>query len=354
MDCCEVRHPQESQPLIKCVVWDLDDTIWGGTLLEGDKPVLKPEVMPVLEELDRRGILNAVASKNDSDRALKYLSDFGLSDLFVVCQIGWNNKSDSIQDVAKRLGLSLDTFLFIDDQAFERDEVRHALPDVETFDPANIQALLDLSRLKPRFITTESAQRRKMYQADLARDQSQIEFAGTREEFLKTLQMRITIRAATESDLRRVEELTIRTNQLNTTGRPYSYLDLQTLLGMATYRLLIVELTDRYGPSGTIGLALLEITDGAWLIKLLIMSCRVISRGIGSILLNYILRAAREDGSAVRSEFIDSGRNRMMYITYKFAGFFEKETVGDVQILEHDLQNLRPQPEYVQLEACGL
>lgn len=342
------------QSTVKCVVWDLDDTLWQGTLLEGDRLVLRPNARAVLEELDNRGILSAIASKNDRELALSKLSELGVADYFVWLEIRWCNKSDSIRAIADELGLGLESFLFVDDQEFERDEVRSALNDVETFDPADLNDILLLPRMQPQYTTSESRSRRKIYQSDLARKQAEVAFVGTREEFLKTLGMNLTIRQGAETDLFRLAELTVRTNQLNTTGRPYSRDQLRTLLDSESHRVLVVDLEDRYGSSGTIGLALIELNTEVWLLKLIIMSCRVISRGIGSILLSHILHAARETRVVVQAEFIDSGRNRMMYMTYKFAGFVEKSSVGGVQLLQHDLQVISPLPSYVTLAAADI
>jgi FkbH-like protein len=332
---------------IKCVVWDLDDTLWQGTLLEGDDLVLAPGVTHIVRELDRFGVLQSIASKNHYDDAWQKLAAFGLAEYFLHPQINWANKSDSIKSIADRLGLALEAFAFVDDQAFERDEVRYSLPQVTTIDAADIPRLLDMPGIRPRFITDESRMRRRMYQADLGRKQCEDDFAGTKEEFLETLDMRMTIRPAGEIDLRRAEELTIRTHQLNTTGRPYSYDALKQLLNSPDHLLLVAELEDRYGTSGTIGLALIEQRPEAWLVKLLIMSCRVMTRGVGGVMISYILQSAKRRGVTLRAEFVANDRNRMMYVTYKFHGFAELEERDRVILLEHDAEDIRPFPRYV-------
>jgi len=334
---------------IKCVVWDLDETLWRGTLLEGDAVTLTPGVTEVIRELDDRGILQSIASKNDHDTAWERLVAFGLDRYFLHPQIGWTDKSASIRAIAGALGIGLDTFAFVDDQAFERDEVRDALPEVTTVDAAHIDALLAMPSMQPRFVTHESRLRREMYRADLRRKQSADEFTGTREEFLATLGMEMTIRKATEADLRRAEELTIRTNQLNTTGRTYSYEKLRELLHSPDHLLLVAQLEDRYGPSGTIGLALIERDAGVWLLKLLIMSCRVLSRGVGGVVLTYILQRAQASSARLQAQFVETDRNRMMYLTYKFHGFREVAQQDNEILLEHDLKTVRPFPRFVRL-----
>jgi FkbH-like protein len=332
---------------IKCVVWDLDDTLWQGTLLEGDELVLTPGVREVILELDDRGILQSIASKNDPAAARGRLADFGLSEYFLHPQIGWANKSDSMRAIAEQLGIGLDTLALVDDQAFERDEVRFHLPEITTIDAADIGRLLHLPALQPRFVTGESKLRRQMYQADVRRKQGEAEFTGSRPEFLATLATVLTIRAAGEQDLRRAEELTIRTNQLNTTGRTYSYEELRALLCSRDHMLLVAELEDRYGTSGTIGLALIERGADTWMVKLLLMSCRVVSRGVGGIMLGHILQSAKHSGVKLRAELVPNDRNRMMYVTYKFNGFFEIGEQDGVILLEHALEEIRPVPPHV-------
>ena len=336
----------------KCLVWDLDDTLWQGTLLEGDDLALTPGVREVIEELDGRGILQSVASRNDHDPAWARLTEFGLAGYFLHPQIGWASKSQSIRTIADLLGIGVDTIVLVDDQAFERDEVRYSLPEVRTVDAADIGELLGMDALRPRFITDESAMRRRIYQAEIRRDQGAEEFPGTREEFLATLGMSMRIRAAGELDLRRAEELTIRTNQLNTTGRTYSYEELRALCTAPDHRLLVAELADRYGSSGTIGLALIGCDPGEWLVKLLITSCRVLSRGAGGIMISHILQAAEREGVRLRARFVANDRNRMMYVTYRFHGFREIGAEGDRILLEHDLKNIRPYPRYVTVETA--
>src|SRR5258708_39532021 len=134
----QCSHHSDEKSGIKCVVWDLDGTLWQGTLLEGDDLILTPGMKGVIQELDNRGILQSIASKNDYVVAWEKLAAFGLDEYFLHPQINWANKSDSIKAIADKLGIGLDTFVFVDDQAFERDEVRYFLPEVATIDAADI------------------------------------------------------------------------------------------------------------------------------------------------------------------------------------------------------------------------
>lgn len=334
---------------IKCVVWDLDNTVWEGVLLEGDTLVLRPGVAEILKTLDERGILLAIASRNAYEPAWAQLKTFGIDHYFIYPQINWNSKSQSIAQIAQEINIGIDTLAFVDDQPFEREEVNFAHPSVWCIDAADLSGLLDHARLTPRFITPESKLRRQMYQSDIQRKVAEEEFTGQNEAFLANLNMVFTIKTAREEDLQRAEELTMRTNQLNTTGYTYSYEELDQLRQSDDHLLFVSSLDDRYGTYGTIGLALVEKESAYWTVKLLLMSCRVMSRGVGTIMMTHIMNLAKAAGVPLRAHFVPNGRNRLMYITYKFGGFSEVETQDDLVILENTLQQVQPFPDYVDI-----
>ncbi|MEM7129592.1 MAG: HAD-IIIC family phosphatase [Chloroflexota bacterium] len=337
------------QKTLKCVVWDLDNTVWDGVLLEDEHVTLNEETVSIIKELDRRGILHSIASKNDHNAAMAKLEQFGIHEYFLYPQINWNAKSTSIKQIAESINIGLDTLAFIDDQSFERDEVTHAHPEVLCIDALDIPALPGMPASQIRFITPESKLRRQMYMSDITRAEIADEFQGTNDEFLATLDMKFTIKVAGEEDLQRAEELTARTNQLNTTGYTYDYDELNAFRQSETHQLYVAKLDDKYGTYGTIGLALIETGTSVWCVKLLLMSCRVMSRGVGTVMLNYIMSQAKEAGVRLQAEFVSNDRNRMMYITYKFGGFVEVEQREGHALLENDLSNVQPVPNYVEL-----
>lgn len=335
--------------LVKCLVWDLDNTIWDGVLLEDPEVQLRPDVVDVIQKLDERGVLQSVASKGEEAIALSRLRELGLADYFLYPQINWSPKSYSIRRMAERLNISTEAVALIDDDPFERDEVKSALPEVRCYEPKNLPDLADLPEFSSVAVTQESRMRRLMYIAEERRRQGEENFAGSREEFLAKLGLVLTISKAKENDLRRAEELTVRTHQLNTTGIIYSYKELQALSRSDRHLLLIAELEDKYGSHGKIGLALAETTQTLWTIKLLLMSCRVISRGVGSILLTHLVRMSRDAGVRLRAQFIPNDRNRIMLITLRLVGFKQVEPKGGRQIFEHPLISLPSAPTYVQI-----
>jgi len=334
---------------IKCVVWDLDHTVWDGILLEDAEVRLRPGIREAIQALDGRGILHSIASRNDRGTALAKLRELGLLEYFLYPQIHWGPKSGSVERIAKDLNIGLESIAFVDDQPHERDEVAFSLPQVFCLDAAEAHRLPEMPELTPRFVTEDSRQRRRMYQADIERNQAEEEHAGAQEDFLATLGMRFSIAPAREEDLKRAEELTVRTHQLNTTGYTYSYDELDAFRRSPEHLLLVASLEDRYGTYGKIGLALLERGREAWTVKLLLMSCRVMSKGVGTIFVHHILDRARRAGVKLRAEFVSTDRNRMMLVTYKFAGFKEIERRGEVAVLENDLAHIQPFPGYVEV-----
>jgi FkbH-like protein len=344
-----VRPTREEKRSVKCVVWDLDGTLWDGILLEDPRVSLKPCAPAILRTLDERGILQSIASKNDHDAAMEALRRFGLDEYFLYPHINWNAKSQSVAAIAKALNIGVDSLAFVDDQPFERDEVAAQVPGVLCIDATEVDRLADRPELRPRFVTDDSRLRRQMYMSDITRKEAEGQFVGPSEAFLAGLGMRFTIASATEADLMRAEELTVRTNQLNTTGYTYSYDDLNALRTSREHRLLMAGLEDRYGTYGKIGLALIQCEPSVWTIKLLLMSCRVMSRGVGTILINHVMQLARDAGVGLQAEYLPTGRNRMIYVTFKFAGFREAEKRGELGMLACDLRHVQAFPPYVEV-----
>lgn len=335
---------------IKCVVWDLDETLWNGILTENENVKLKLGVVDIIKELDRRGILQSIASKNNEEDAAKKLEKLGIAEYFLYPQINWNAKSFSIKTIREKLNLGIDTFAFVDDSEFERAEVSHELPEVMTIDAADIGKIPDMPCMIPEFITEDTINRRKMYISDMNRKREEAAFEGTNAEFLNTLGMSLTMEKVTEEDLQRAYELTVRTHQLNSTGYTYSYDELLEYINSGEHIFLIASLTDKFGDYGKIGLALVENTD-VMRIKLLLMSCRVMSRGVGSAFLIQLIKLAKKNGKKLYAEFAETDKNRVMYITYKLMGFDEVENDNGKILLEYTSDEEKEFPEYFNVKT---
>lgn len=337
----------DHERLIKCVVWDLDNTLWDGVLLEGDELVLRPGIDHTLRELDARGVVQSVASKNDGALAIAKLAELGLSDYFLAPQIGWGPKSDAIERIAAELSISLGSLAFVDDDPREREEVEFVLPQVATVDAALAPDLLDLTEVSHG--TQESARRRQHYFNKLARDRAMHSYTGSRREFLESLGVQLRIRPAVVEDLSRVRELTLRTSQLNTTGRVFSPEQLVDLMASNTHTLLVADMWDRDGYGGTVGLVLLEKRAALWTILLFVVSCRVLTLGIGGVLMSHVLELAKGSKARVQAHYTPTDRNRIMHVALRFQGFKEIGEQGAVVCLEHDLTTIRGCPSHVEV-----
>ena len=308
---------------MKCLVWDLDNTLWQGTLLEDGRVRLPDELRAVVMDLDSRGILQSIASQNDHDLAWAELERLGVAEYFVLPQIGWEPKSTSVRRIADQLRFAYDTMAFIDDQPAQRAEVAFHLPEVRCYDAGRAPWLTRLPEFGAGNVTEDSARRRLMYQAGLRREAARRDFAGPDEEFLRSLRIEMAILRADRAQLARVEELTLRTSQMHATGVHYSEAALQELLADPAHEVLVVTMSDRFGPHGAVGIVLLEKHPGVWHLKLLATSCRVLSFGAGSVVLHWLVDQAAGAAVHLAADLRRTARNRIMEVAYRFAGLTE-------------------------------
>ena len=261
--------------LAKVLVWDLDETFWTGTLAEDgpDGVTPRPDAVAALKTLDARGVLHSIASKNDPQEAQAALRRFGLQDYFLHPQVGWGPKSASLAAIAAALDLGLDSFVFVDDQPFERAEVCAAHPAVRTLDHLQVGDLVS----HPWFdhpSTPEAARRRSLYQAEAARGRAAEASGGDYLAFLRASELTLEVRALDAADVARVHELSQRTNQLNFTGAKFSRAEVEAMAAPdPRHARLTLRCADAWGDYGLIGFADLDLASGE--LASFFMSCRV-------------------------------------------------------------------------------
>ncbi len=333
-------------------MWDLDNTLWEGVCLEGPVAV-KPEVTAALETLDRRGILHSIASRGDRDLSVRTLKQHGLDDFFLVPQINWLPKTQSILRISRELGLSLDAIAFIDDDAFEREQVKFMLPEVLTIPADQAPSLPGFAEFTAGEITDEAGNRRRFYRAEMDRHEAETSFSS-REEFLRSCAMKLTVRPMKEDDLPRVLELMTRTHQLNTTGKTFDREEIGALMhaGGNSPRVFVAELRDKFGSYGTIGVAMIDCAPDRWRLTYFALSCRVMGRGIERAFLSTLVRTTcGTEYSNISAEFRDTGRNKMMRTMYQMMGFSPSESSEeDGSILFHaDARSIPAIPPWVEI-----
>lgn len=348
--------PSAPARLIKCVVWDLDNTLWTGVQAEGAPPQPRPAVLVVIDALAARGIVHSVASRNDPAVGARLLAAPELAGRFVASQVSWEPKDKALRQIAKTLNIGLDSLAFVDDSPFERAAVTALLPAVLVLAPADVPGLPDRPEFQPGPVTEEAARRGERYRKEAERREAERIFAGSRDEFMRSCNMHLHIAPATEADLPRLHEMVQRTNQLNSTGVRYSLADITRRVDdPARYLCPVARLTDRFGDYGLIGAALVDRQgdgDGGWLVELLMLSCRVEGRGIPAALLRLLLGQARDAGQpALAALYRPTPQNRQMAVLLRSLGFRAAETLAGADPLVAGATVFRrsladPLPEY--------
>jgi FkbH-like protein len=323
----------KDQKNIKCVVWDLDNTLWPGVLLEGAPPMIRPEVLKLIRFLDDRGILLSIASKNDSESALAALRTAGVADYFLYPQINWNPKSHSIKQIAEALNIGLDTFAFIDDNPFEREEVAAVLPQVLCLDSADVAPLAADGRFQGS-TSSEARARRRMYKEAIQREEEQEQYSGDYLAFLRTCGIQLEIGGYTPDDFDRAAELVQRTNQLNFSGRKYTRGQLFEIVEDSTVDKYVLRCSDKYGSYGTIGLALVRSKPGELFIEDLMVSCRVQGKFLEQAFFAHILTHHNPGGATtIRVNYQQTPKNTPARKVLETIGFTAGE---DNSMVLHD------------------
>ncbi len=310
-----------SRPDVKCVVFDLDNTVWDGVILERDDVALRPGVRELIEKLDKRGILLSVASKNAHDHAWKKLEDFGLAEYFLFPKINWLPKSKSIRQIAENLNIGLDTFAFIDDNPAELSEVGSALPEVECFHVDELEGLAEHPRLKGSD-SAEASQRRKFYQDATVREESLGTFGDDYFGFLKSCDIQLDIRAFKEEHFGRSVELVQRTNQLNFSGRKYNREQIREIIDQPDLEKWVLSCNDKFGSYGIVGFCMVHRKGAIVEIKDFMLSCRVQGKFIEQALFSFLTTNAK--GAAVEElcvQFFETDRNKAAQQVLSALGF---------------------------------
>lgn len=352
-----------SPRLIKCVVWDLDNTLWPGVAAEGspdELPNPDPGMLGIIAELQRRGIVSSIASRNDPSLLSQVEANPALAEHFVAPQISWEPKSQSIKRIAQRLNIGLDAVAFVDDSPFERAEVSYMLGDVLVLSPEELRGALDTPAFNPGSPTAEGRGRARMYRAEEQRREAESAFAGSRMDFLKWCDMHLQIAPAIPADLDRLAEMTRRTHQLNSTGDRYTETELLHFIEGPRWLVPVARLSDRFGEYGLIGAAIIDTEPegypGSWLAELVMLSCRVEGRGIPAALLRWIMDRARAAGAtSLRAGYRVNERNLPIRLLFRQMGFSARTpgTDGALAIVARDLlEPLPPYPEWLHINEA--
>jgi len=326
----------------KCLVLDLDNTLWGGVIgdvgLEGivlgQGSALGEAFVAVQEyvrDLSRRGVILAVCSKNDHENAVApfdHHPDMVLKRADIACFVAnWHNKADNLRAIAMRLNIGLDSLVFLDDNPFERNLVRTELPMVAvpevSDDPASYAACIANAGYFEGFgITDEDISRTRQYKANEERELLASESTDL-STYLRQLKMQLLVRRFDRVGLSRIVQLINKTNQFNLTTRRYTEEEIIAVMADDRALGLQLRLVDRFGDNGIIAIVIVRMNEESdALIDTWLMSCRVLGRGVEAATLNVIVNAARRLGARrLLGEFRATPKNGMVRDHYKRLGF---------------------------------
>lgn len=325
----------------KCLVLDLDNTLWGGVI--GDDGLggirlgqgeAEGEAFQAFQhyiaDLARRGVILAVCSKNTESVAREAFEKHpemvlrtGDIAAFVA---NWDDKATNLRRIAKQLEIGLDSLVFVDDNPMERGLVRQLVPEVAVpelpEDPSGyIQALDRHAYFQTVSLGTEDLNRTAMYGANSLRQQAEVG-AGSIDDFLASLSMKARVEPVNKENLERVVQLIGRSNQFNLTTRRHNAATVMRMAESPEWITRTVSLADRFGDNGLICVMLGKVVENELVIDTWLMSCRVLKRGVESLCRNLLCKAAKERGlSAVVGEYIPTAKNALVKNHFATLGF---------------------------------
>jgi FkbH-like protein len=346
-----VRHLRPLYGLSKKVlVLDADNTLWGGVVgdvgpdgiaLGHDYPGNAFVAFQIrVLDLHNRGIVLAIASKNQPGSVeevfAKHPQMVLKAEHFAAMRIDWEPKPDNLRRIAADLNLGVDSFVFLDDSAVECELMRTALPEVLTVqlpdDPAHYAGIIEsLDCFDQWSISEEDRARGKLYRAEAGRRELQ---AGSVDmpSFYRQLQMRMTLYVDHPPHAARAAQMTVRTNQFNMHTVRCSEDDIRRFMGADDSHVYTLDLKDRFGDNGIVGLAIVRHDSAEWVLHMFLMSCRVLGRTVEQAFLAWIAQQAVAAGATrLKAELVQTAKNKPFADFYKGRGLVEGDQAGDVQ-----------------------
>ncbi len=337
---------------LKCIILDLDNTLWGGVAGESELSLLvldpqgdgKPyfDFQKELLKLYKQGILLAVCSKNNTCDALEIIETHPhmvlKPSMIAAFRINWDNKVLNILSIARELNIGLDSIMFIDDNPSERGLVKETLPDVEVLelpeDPCGyVDTLRRSSRFWPIQLTKDDLKKNAYFSMDKLRKKSR-DIETSIADFLRKSGLTIAVSQTGKESMPRVVQLINKTNQFNLTTKRFTHSELEMVSKEPYTYLLQMEMQDTFGEYGIIGVSLIRNS----LIELLLLSCRVLGKDVEVAFLSVILHFMKDRGiSEVNGIYIPSEKNIQTASFYSNCGFTLKESVGKSTVWSRNL-----------------
>lgn len=352
----------------KCIVLDLDNSLWGGIIgedgIDGIKLDQAPQGRPFLEfqkyllSLFHRGIILAINSKNNPEDALdvlrKHPNMILKEEHFASIRINWGDKISNMKAIAEELNIGLDSLVYFDDDKSNREMIRTALPEVAVVDlpedPAlYLKTIMDLDDFGSFYLSEEDRKKGQIY-TDQRKRQELATSVTDITEYLKALEMVVTLEKANSFTISRVAQLTQKTNQFNITTRRYSEEQIKSFAADKNYLVFSAKVEDKFGDNGITGVGIIKKEKDNWLIDTFLLSCRIIGRDIEKVMLAYIAEMAeQENATSLHGEFIRTEKNAPAKDFYKNSNFKLLEETDTYQKWSLPLKDKPLYPEFIKV-----
>jgi FkbH-like protein len=327
----------------KVIVTDLDNTLWGGVI--GDvgaenlilgghnaKGEAFRDFQLGLKSMQNRGVVLAIASKNEELLAMSAIEQHPEMVLrkkdFVAWRINWEDKAKNIFEIAQELNLGLEAVVFLDDNPFERERVKHALPDVFVpdlpTDPMLYKSfLLKLNCFNSISSSEEDLKRTELYALEKERTKSKEGFSSL-EKWLESIDIKVKCEALQEDNFQRVLQLLNKTNQMNLSTCRYTESELLVVKNEGNIVFYAFSVMDKFGDAGLTGVIGVKQVDNSLILTDFLLSCRVIGRKVEETMLSVAIDLAVQKGcSSFIANYVQTYKNKPCLDFFKSSGFLE-------------------------------
>ena len=349
----------------KCIVLDLDNTLWGGTVGEDgfDGIKLGPqlpgntylEFQKNLKALKNRGIILAINSKNNFNDAIQVINEHPNMILrkedFSSIMINWNNKVSNMYEIAQELNIGLDSIVFFDDDPVNRELMRTSLPDILTVElPKDSSEYVNTLHELPEFsmfeITDEDSKRSEMYAQQQTRKEFEISTPNL-EDLLRNLSLELIIKKSNNFTNPRISQLILKTNQFNLTTKRYTAEEILNFTNDENIIVGCAQVKDKFGDHGITGVFIIKkLNSSEWFLDTFLLSCRIIGREIEKGILNYIINEAKKNGiKIIKSQYVRTEKNTPIQDFLPNCGFKQINNFW-----EYDLNNAFNMPDFIKIE----
>lgn len=324
----------------KCLVLDLDNTCWGGIIGDdglngiklGNESASGEAYMAFqnyVKELKQRGVLLAVCSKNEHDIAkegFKHSDSVLTFEDFTSFKANWNPKHSNIESIAGEINIGLDSVVFIDDNAVERNIVESQLPDVSVPDVGNdvlnfIEYIEQNGYFETGSFSEDDINRNKFYSENQERAKELSVFENY-QDFLTSLAMEAEIKPFSDVYIERITQLINKTNQFNLTTKRYTVTEVEAIAASDNFIPLYGKVVDKFGDNGLIAISIGKVTGDKCIIETLLMSCRVLKRDMEFAMLDVLVEECKKRNvSEILGTYIRTPKNNMVANLYAEFGF---------------------------------